>query len=60
MNELKIQKSDISIDSQGRVVIDNPELKARVDNFLNDTKLLGAHDVDSGLFDNCDCKCKPE
>lgn len=60
MNELKIQKSDISIDSQGRVVIDNPKLKARVDKFLSNPKVLEAHDKNAELFDNCDCKCQPE
>ncbi len=57
MVKLVIRKGEVSINEKGEVVIKNDGLKKRVHNFINDPKAMEAHEA--GLFDNCDCKCKP-
>lgn len=60
MKEMNIPRDAISVDPQGRVLIKNEELKKRVEEFLKNPANLNTHDRDSNLFDNCDCKCKPD
>lgn len=60
MKDLNIPREAISIDSKGNVVIKDDELKRRVEKFLSNPKNISSHGTDGNLFDNCDCKCKPE